>query len=88
VAVDEFGPELENVTVFPEGAYAAADAIASFEDENLSTSFGETPGSGEAGHSGTDYEYALSDGFHLGIGCDEGSDVIANCGHAGTPEDI
>ena len=83
MAVDEFGAELEDLVAFADGADAATDAVAGFEDQHLATGLGEAAGSGEAGHSGTDDQDPLTDGFHQGIGCGSGMEVIGNRGHRG-----
>lgn len=58
-AMDEFGSKLQDLIAFAEGANAAADAISCLEHQDLPTGFGQTPGSSEAGHAGTDDQNTL-----------------------------
>ena len=88
VAVDEFGSEFEDVATFTESADPSADTVAGFKNKDLAAGRSQSPGSGEAGHSGADDQYALSDGFHLGIGCGGGTEVIGNRDHLETGEAI
>ena len=81
VAVDEFGSELEDLVAFADGADAAPDAVAGFEDQHPATGLGEAAGSGKAGHTGPDNQDPLTGGFHQGIGCGFGMEVIENRGH-------
>ena len=80
--MDEFGAEFEDLVAFTDGADAAADAVAGFEDEDLAAGFGEAAGSGEACHAGTDDQDSLSARFHLEIGCGAAREVNGNRGHA------
>ena len=53
-AVDELGAELDRFGADVLGVDAAADAVLSFEDEDVDAGFGQAAGCGEAGHSCAD----------------------------------